>query len=185
MYRLKLGLYVYNRNILNLNFQHFYLHFIRFRSNLLRTFQRLSSTQKSIYYSAPRKWNSILVHIKNHPNSSAFKCCCRKYLNDHFHNHLTLYCTVGPSVLYFTLFYTSIYGSIQVPTTLFRIQTVIRVDSFCVFSFLHSYDLKVISRSVEFGSSNCFYVWFETNKNCLVSNQAISYKQRQTIFILI
>ena len=86
LYRLKIVVYMYNHNYMNLSSQHSYLHFARFRSNLLPAFQRLISTQMSIYCSAAGNWNSVTVHIKNLPNSSAFKCCYEKCLTFHYDN---------------------------------------------------------------------------------------------------
>ena len=60
------------------------LHNTRFSSQLLPSFQRLSSTQKSIHFQIPHLWNSIPDHIKNSPSVVNFKIKYKRYLTSNY-----------------------------------------------------------------------------------------------------
>ena len=50
------------------------------RIKLDPTFQRLTTTQKSLNYCAPKNWNYIPDFIKNRPNVKSFEASYKKYL---------------------------------------------------------------------------------------------------------
>ena len=49
-------------------------------NSLIPQFQRLTSTQRSIFYTGPKIWNDIPVDIKNSPSILSFKRNYKSYL---------------------------------------------------------------------------------------------------------
>ena len=83
IYRFSLGVYMYrNRGSIDFNRQHGY--FTRGRQLLLPTYQRLSTTQQSVFFAAPSSWNSIPDHIRNSATLPIFKRRFKSFLCDSY-----------------------------------------------------------------------------------------------------
>ena len=85
IFKLKLAIHIYrNRDFFESSYSRPNLHNTRFSSQLLPSFQRLSSTQKSIHFQIPHLWNSIPDHIKNSPSVDNFKIRYKRYLTSSY-----------------------------------------------------------------------------------------------------
>ena len=79
IYSLKIGLYMYD-NKDNPIFVRNHDHHTRSRSLLYPVYSRLTSTQQSVNFSGPAKWNNIPPSIKNSRTKSIFKNQYKNYL---------------------------------------------------------------------------------------------------------
>ena len=79
--KLKLAIYMY-KNQDDPVFSRDHSYNTRSQSSLLPTFQRLTVSQQSIYYSGPVLWNSIPPYIKESPTIFIFKKRYKRYLID-------------------------------------------------------------------------------------------------------
>ena len=87
IHKLKLGIYTFKNELFS-QYTRSHSHNTRNRTQLLPEFHRLSSTQRSISYSAPSFWNEIPAYIRESPSLSSFKirlkkCLIDKYNTDH------------------------------------------------------------------------------------------------------
>ena len=83
IYKFRLCSYMYNHcSLLEYNRAHNYA--TRNRELLLPSFQRLSVTQKSLFYMGPSIWNSIPNSIRTVESFYSFRKKLRKYLIDSY-----------------------------------------------------------------------------------------------------
>ena len=87
IYLLKLGLYMYE-NKENPIFIRYHDHQTRSHTLLYPVFSRLTSTQQSVFYSGPVRWNNIPLTIKNSRSLSIFKNHYRNYLMIPYENEV-------------------------------------------------------------------------------------------------
>ena len=81
-----LAMFLYKRPDLLTDYTRTHSYSTRFYSNLLPEFQRLSLTQRSLFYTAPLVWNEIPQNIKNLDSISSFKRHYKLYLIDNYSN---------------------------------------------------------------------------------------------------
>ena len=79
IYKLNLAVYIYKNSLQN-SFPRRHLHDTRFRSNLLPVFQRLTSTQRSLNFSAPSFWNELPNEIKTCSSLNSLKFKVKEFL---------------------------------------------------------------------------------------------------------
>ena len=72
--------YIYLKEKKYNNFSQSHIYNTRSRNNLQPTFHRLTSTQQSFSYCAPKAWNSIPQYIKSAASVQIFKPSLKKHL---------------------------------------------------------------------------------------------------------
>ena len=87
IHKLKLGIYTFKNELFS-QYTRSHSYNTRNRTQLLPEFHRLSSTQRSISYSAPSFWNEIPAYIRESLSLSTFKirlkqCLIDEYCTDH------------------------------------------------------------------------------------------------------
>ena len=79
IFKLNVAIFMFkNRN--NLDFQVPHDHYTRSSLELVSNFQRLSLTQKSLFFVGPKLWNTIPAFVKQSPSTNIFKSRYKRYL---------------------------------------------------------------------------------------------------------
>ena len=78
--KLQLGRYIFKNPDIVQEFQRFHAYYTCNNISLKPNFQRLTLTQQSVNYRAPKTWNDIPLHIRNSPSISSFKRNFTTYL---------------------------------------------------------------------------------------------------------
>ena len=86
IHRFCLALFLYKRPDLQSNYTRTHPYETRFHSDLLPEFQRLSLTQRSLFYAAPLLWNEIPDNLKNIDSICSFKRHYKLYLINNYSN---------------------------------------------------------------------------------------------------
>ena len=85
VYKLLIGIHMYNRNVENDIEYPSHDYDTRFRINAVPSFQRLSQSQRSLTFSGPTNWNSIPEEIRNSASINTFKKNYKNFLlNSYF-----------------------------------------------------------------------------------------------------
>ena len=85
VFMLMLCSYIYKNNLMPL-FNRTHSHNTRYHSQLRPFFQRLTTTQNSIYYSGPTLFNGLPDEIKSLPSLKSFKNGVKQYLTSRYSN---------------------------------------------------------------------------------------------------
>ena len=85
VYKLQLGVFMYNKSINNTLQYPDHTHDTRGRHCVVPSFQRLTQCQRSVSYCGPKLWNTIPMNVRNSANTGIFKKRYKHYLIEQYH----------------------------------------------------------------------------------------------------